>query len=417
MNSSALRVAVVVQRCHASIAGGSERYAAELAQLLAARHSVEILTTTALDAGSWANELPAGESLEGGLRVRRFPIALGRRSDFVRAHAALLDSHHSLVAEPREYAFPRFAPAARFAPLSLAQQEDWIRSQGPQSPELIAWIRRQRNEYDLFCFITYLYAPSYFGLIAARGRPILFAPTLHDEAPAYMECYAQAARLASHLIWNAPAERSLATRLWGPLPGSFIGMHVHSAPADPHVPLPQVAALPYFLYCGRIDAGKGARALIEAFRRWRALRNAKAELLLIGRLAMDFRNEPGVRYLGFVSEAEKFALMAHARALLMPSEMESLSLVTLESLAQGTPVIATGRGSVVRDHVTMSGGGLLYEDPDGLFRALDELATDDARRAASGAAGRAYVLERFSEAAVRARLDQAVAAAVGAAAS
>jgi glycosyltransferase involved in cell wall biosynthesis len=152
------------------------------------------------------------------------------------------------------------------------------------------------------------------------------------------------------------------------------------------------------------------------FRRWRSTRAGAPELLLIGRLAMEFRNEPGVRYLGFVSEAAKFALMARARALLMPSEMESLSLVTLESLAQGAPVIATGRGSVVRDHVSASGGGLLFEDEAGLHNALDALASDDRRRAQLGAAGRAYVLERFSKAAVRARLDAAITAALEAAA-
>lgn len=414
MMAASLRIAVVVQRCHASIAGGSERYAAELAALLAERHSVEILTTTALDAATWANVLPAGSGVEDGLHIRRFPVTTGRRADFTRAHTALLDSHHSLTTEPREYAFPRLESATRFAALSLAQQEDWIRSQGPQSPELIEWIRSHRNAYDLFCFITYLYAPSYFGLIAARGRPMLFAPTLHDEAPAYMECYAQAARLASHLIWNAPAEQSLAARLWGPLPGSFIGMHVQDAPGETSA-LPAEASAPYFLYCGRMDAGKGAQALIEMFRRWRAGRRAAPELLLIGRLAMQFRNEPGVRYLGFVSEAAKFALMARARALLMPSEMESLSLVTLESFAQGAPVIATGRGSVVRDHVVASGGGLLFEDEAGLFAALDALASDDLQRAQLGAAGRNYVQARFSKAAVRARLEAAVAAAVRAA--
>lgn len=409
--ATSLRIAVVVQRCHGSIAGGSERYAAELAALLAERHSVEILTTTALDAGTWENVLPVGQNVEEGLLIRRFPVTAGRRVDFTRAHAALLDCHHSLITEPREYAFPRFHAPVRFAALTLAQQEDWIRAQGPQSPELIDWIRSHRQAYDLFCFITYLYAPSYFGLIAARGRPILFAPTLHDEAPAYMECYAQAARLASHLIWNAPAEQSLAARLWGPLAGSFIGMHVHNETADESA-LPSEASAPYFLYCGRIDAGKGAQSLIEMFRRWRAGRNTAPELLLIGRLAMQFRNEPGVRYLGFVSEATKFALMARARALLMPSEMESLSLVTLESLAQGAPVIATGRGSVVRDHIIASGGGLLFEDEAGLFAALDALAADDERRAQLGAAGRVYIEERFSKSAVRVRLEQAVAAAL-----
>ncbi len=46
---------------------------------------------------------------------------------------------------------------------------------------------------------------------------------------------------------------------------------------------------------------------------------------------------PGVRYLGYLSEEEKHAAMAGAKAVVCPSPYESLSIVLLEAFALGTP--------------------------------------------------------------------------------
>jgi hypothetical protein len=66
------RLAVVVQRCHESIVGGSEALAWQYANLLKSHYNVEILTSTALDYRTWASELPTGSEIRDGVTIRRF---------------------------------------------------------------------------------------------------------------------------------------------------------------------------------------------------------------------------------------------------------------------------------------------------------------------------------------------------------
>jgi len=148
---------------------------------------------------------------------------------------------------------------------------------------------------------------------------------------------------------------------------------------------------PYALYAGRIDAGKGCEEMLAFFESYRRDQRGGLDLLLIGNLAMPEPRRPGVRYLGYLSEAEKHAAMAGARVVVCPSPYESLSIVLLEGLALGTPALANARSPVLVDHCRRSNAGLWYEDAGEFGEALDLLAREDALRAALGANGRAYV--------------------------
>ena len=119
---------------------------------------------------------------------------------------------------------------------------------------------------------------------------------------------------------------------------------------------------------------------------------------------------PGVRYLGYLDEAEKHAAMAGARAVLCPSPYESLSIVLLEGLGLGTPALANARSAVLEDHCRRSNAGLWYADSAEFSEALDLLATQEGLRAALGAHGRAYVAANYGWTAVMARYESLIAA-------
>src|ERR687884_1972938 len=71
------RIAIVVQRCHESVVGGSEALAWQYATLLKDAYQVDVLTTTAVDAAYWTNVLPEGLEEREGINIRRFHVDIG----------------------------------------------------------------------------------------------------------------------------------------------------------------------------------------------------------------------------------------------------------------------------------------------------------------------------------------------------
>ena len=161
----------------------------------------------------------------------------------------------------------------------------------------------------------------------------------------------------------------------------------------------------YALYSGRISSAKGCADMIGWFceyvdRRQRAPGGVE-KLILTGDLQMELLEHPAIEYRGFVSEDEKFALMAGAKLFVMPSAMESLSVVTLEAMGQGTPVLGNAGSAVVHDHIAASGAGLAFYERESFHSGLDALAHSSE---SMGAAGRVYVAERYDHAQVSARV-------------
>jgi glycosyltransferase involved in cell wall biosynthesis len=91
----------------------------------------------------------------------------------------------------------------------------------------------------------------------------------------------------------------------------------------------------------------------------------------------------GIEWLGEVSHGEKVELLQHARATLFPIEWEEpFGLVMIESMACGTPVIATARGAVP-EVIEHGRSGIIVEDyriiPEAL-EAADRLDSRELRR-------------------------------------
>lgn len=142
----------------------------------------------------------------------------------------------------------------------------------------------------------------------------------------------------------------------------------------------------YFLYVGRIAPNKGLPYLVEAL----ALLppDARRPLVLMGtdwgeRAALEgLARRRGVAgsllWLGHVPDRRAYqAVVARARALVLPSEWEAFGLVLLDAMAAHTPVIASAVGAVPE---VLDGGraGLLvpYGDPRALSEALRNVLDD-----------------------------------------
>lgn len=402
------RVAIVIQRCHESVVGGAESLAWQYAGYLKDRYDVDVITTCAANADTWRNVFPAGAEEREGVTIRRFECLPGHTAYWHKLHEVLVHHHRSFT-KRRNLArgsVPELLEATtRMIPWGPALQEEWIRSQGPYSVSMLEYIRTHREAYRVWIFVTYLFAPTYFGSdLAGRERSIL-VPALHDEPPAYLPVFRNMAHSVRRVFWNTKAEAELARRIWGAdLDGPVVSMGVSTNTAVGTAPKAQPRIL-YILYCGRIDPGKGCDRLFRYFRLFQKQHPGPLKLLLTGNLQMALpKPRPGIRYLGFVSDAEKRRLMAGARAVIAPSPNESLSLITLEALAEGTPVLAYGGNPVLREHIEASQGGLLFTNYESFRVGLGRILGSPGLRESLGAGGEKYVREYFDESVVRARL-------------
>ncbi len=88
--------------------------------------------------------------------------------------------------------------------------------------------------------------------------------------------------------------------------------------------------------------------MIEFFLRYKADHPGNLTLALMGKAVMKIPERADIRMLGFVSEEDKINGMSAATVLLMPSQSESLSIVTLEAWSVETPALVNGNCAVLR---------------------------------------------------------------------
>jgi glycosyltransferase involved in cell wall biosynthesis len=145
----------------------------------------------------------------------------------------------------------------------------------------------------------------------------------------------------------------------------------------------------YLGFVGRIAHEKGPLAAIEVSRRTGVPLRLAAKVDPTDVSYYEEEVAPqmgsGVEFLGEITEDEKPAFYAGARATLFPSDWpEPFGLVMIESLAAGTPVIALRRGSVpevIEDGVT----GFICDDVDEMADAVGRIGQLDPEACRRGA--------------------------------
>ena len=365
-----MKLACVVHRFGADIAGGSEGHCRLIAEHLASRHDVTIVTTCAKDHITWRNHYPPGETRAGALRVLRFPVT--RERDMRR----FLELNDLIAADLA----------------TVDQQEQWFRENGPDAPELLAHLRHRGADYDRVLFWSYRYADTYFGLPLAADRAVL-VPTAEEDPLIHVDTLDTFFALPKGFLFLTPEEETLvAPRMGAGTPTAVIGSGLDPAPASVNLsPLdPLGLDDPFVLYLGRIDPNKGCRTLIRHFARY-AETGRHVQLVMAGPASMEIPNHPRIRKLGFVDEAVREALLSKARALMMPSPYESLSMVLLEAWNHGLPALVNARCKVLRGQVERADGGLYYGNAVEFVSALDYLLDHPDKARQLGQQGREYV--------------------------
>jgi glycosyltransferase involved in cell wall biosynthesis len=379
-----VKLAFVVQRFGADIAGGSEAHCRDLAHRLSASHDVTVLTSTARDYVSWANAYPAGASRDGRVTVVRFPVRRGRR---MTSFADISDEVFDGGAAP-------------------ARQDQWFRENGPDCPDLLAHLAARGHEYDLVLFWTFRYATTYFGLPLVADRAILL-PTAEDDPAVRLEVLEPfLARPAGYLFLTPEEEALIAWRAGRRLrPSAIVGTGIERAQAHSPEPLRGIdIAGDYVLYVGRVDRNKGCRTLLDYFEAYSPSR-PELTLVLAGPATMTIPAHPRIRALGYVPDERREALLAGARALVVPSRYESLSIVLLEAWNHAVPAVVNEECAVLDGQVRRANGGLVYRSAAGFAEALDYLVTQPQARDTLGRQGLAYVEREYRWPTVLARVE------------
>ncbi len=379
-----MKLAFVVQRYGAAIAGGSEGHCRQLAERLAPRHDLTILTTCARDYVTWENEYPAGETVEQGVRVVRFPVAHPRR---LKAFADVSDEVFDGGA-------------------SRQREESWFLENGPDSPALLDHLRSHGATYDRILFWTYRYAPSYFGLPLVADRAIL-VPTAEEDAAITLKVLSEFFERPAGYLFLTPEEEALvSSRAGRPLTPSAtigIGLDPEPAAATSRAALDELGIRgDYVLYLGRVDRNKGCDTLLEYFEAHTA---NDVTLVLAGPAKMQIPENPRIRALGYVSDHARRTLLTHARALIVPSPYESLSIVLLEGWNHAVPALVNGRCKVLAGQVSRADGGLSYRSAAEFDEALSYLLSHAAERDALGRQGLAYVEREYRWPTVLAKVE------------
>lgn len=338
------KLAIVCQRYGLEVNGGSELFTRQIAEQLNSLYEVEVFTTCALDYVTWENKYPPGTEEINGLKVHRFLVDQQRDNSAFNALSRKI-----------------YGTGGQHSEL----EEKWVDLQGPYAPKLIDALQQRQDEYCAVVFVTYLYYTTARGITAGIRNAVLI-PTAHDEPPIHLSYYSKVFHAAKAMIFLTPEERAFVER-------KFSDIHVPAVTAGVGVELPDMGKLPsamerfqlenYIVYVGRIDESKGCKKLFDYFVEYKK-RTAQNDLklVLLGKAVMEIPKHKDIVSLGFVSDEDKYTVMRDARCLVLASEFESLSMVVLESMALGRPVLVNGKCAVLKGHCTKSNAGLYFNN-------------------------------------------------------
>lgn len=168
---------------------------------------------------------------------------------------------------------------------------------------------------------------------------------------------------------------------------------------------PELAGKKVLLFLGRIHPKKGLDILARAF--GQVARGRKdLHLLIVGPDNDSYRNQVErllesesviecATFTGMLAEREKLAALSRADICAIPSYSEGMSIVVLEAMACGLPVVITRQ--CYFPEVAEAGAGIVIEpNADQLADAINKLLDNPRLCKEMGKNGRGLVIEKFT---------------------
>lgn len=371
------RIALVNQRYGLEVNGGSEFYTRLIAERLAEKYQVDVITTKALDYTTWEDHYTADEEEINGVRVLRFGVEKPRAADFNEFNGKYLSSGKR----------------------DIDTEKIWFEKQGPYSPAAISYIRENIGNYDIFIFVTYLYYLTVMGLPEVAEKAILI-PTAHEEPFIHFKTFEKLFTLPKAFVFLTDEEKALVQGLFDckhiPCQVMGTGVDIPCEPDEKSFREKFGIDGDYIIYVGRIDEGKDCPTMFKYFTEYKKRRpESKLKLVLMGKQVCDIPKHRDIISLGFVSEEDKFSGISGAKALVLPSRYESLSISVLEAMSLSVPVIVNGICEVLKGHCVKSNGGLYYMNYFEFEGIIDYIFSHDGEYQCMRENARKYVEENY----------------------
>lgn len=378
-NNNKKKLAFVVQRYGLEVNGGAELLTRQMAEHLADMYDIEVLTTKAVEYTTWANEYKNDIDVINGVTVKRFGVTQPREQKKFDAISQKVINNNTHTME---------------------DEQKWFDMQGPLVPDLIDYIEANADNYDAFVFMTYLYYTTVKGLPKVKDKAILIS-TAHDEAVIYLKTFEELFLMPKAMFYLTVEEKEFVERKFnnahilnnGGLGGSGVEIpeHIDADKFKNERNIPE-----YMVYVGRIDENKSCRQLFDYFLRYKKENNNNLKLVMMGKAVMPIPQSEDIISLGFVSDEDKFNIMAGAKFLIMPSAFESLSMVVLESMRLSVPVVVNGRCEVLKGHCIRSNAGLYYRSYYEFEGCVNYMLNNTEVANAMGTNGVKYIADNYT---------------------
>lgn len=337
------KIAIINQRYGLEVNGGSELYSRQIAEKLIAKYDVEVLTSCAVEYVKWSNYYKEGVEQINGVTVRRFKTLHEREPKVFSALDSMMLSNPHIEEEI---------------------SEQWIEHMGPYCPELVEYVDKHQDEYEAIIVVTYLYYTAVKSIVRIKNKAI-FIPTAHQEPFIHFDMYKKVFGAADAFVFLTDEEKDLVHSIFHNenVPYEVMGVGVEVPEVVDSERFKKKYNLDnYLIYVGRIDEGKDCPRLFKYFLEYKRRVKSDLKLVLMGKAVCDIPKSPDIISLGFVSEEDKFDGIKGAKALILPSKFESLSISVLEAMTLSVPVIVNGICDVLKGHCVKSNGGLYYKN-------------------------------------------------------